>query len=144
MLVCAAVTMAVALGAGVSAQSKVTNAAEFQMAMKAGATGFQGALKAAGSGAAADARTQLAAARQNYTAILDVFASRKLAEGAGFAKDLLTNIEAADKALSAATPDTMAATAALKTGSQSCGACHKMYREGDGKATPYSIKAGVF
>jgi cytochrome c556 len=65
------------------------------------------------------------------------------ADAAGIVKDALTQLDVADKALSAATPDTMAAQAALKQAQQACGSCHKLYRDGDGKATPYSIKPGV-
>jgi cytochrome c556 len=112
--------------------------------MKAGVAGFQGANGALKAGSAADAKTQLAAAKQNYTLIQQLFESKKITDASDLAKGLLAQIDAADKALSGATPDTMAAMAALKQGSQACGACHKLYREGDGKGTPYSIKAGVF
>jgi cytochrome c556 len=144
LIVCAAVTMVVGLGAVVSAQGKISNAMEFQTAMKTAVGGFQGANKALASGAAADAKAQLATARQNFTMVQDLFASKKIADAAGFAKDLLTNLEAADKALSAATPDVAAAQASLKMAQQSCGSCHKAYREGNGKDMPYAIKAGVF
>ena len=138
----AALLIAVAFSAVGFAQGKMT-AEDYQKTMKTAATAFQGANKALGSGAAADAKAQLATARTSFMALNGVWSAGKTPDAAGFVKDLMTAIDTADKALSAATPDVMAAQAALKMGQQSCGSCHKAYREGDGKATPYSIKAGV-
>jgi cytochrome c556 len=43
-----------------------------------------------------------------------------------------------DAALKAS--DAMAAQAAMKMFQGSCGGCHKQYRAGDGKDTPYSFR----
>lgn len=58
-------------------------------------------------------------------------------------KDALTNIDALDKMLGAPTVDQAAAQAAVKQVQGACGACHKMYREGDAK-TGFRFREGVF
>jgi cytochrome c556 len=139
----AALLIAVGFSAVGFAQAKIATAEDYQKVMKTAVAGFQGAFGALKTGSAPDAKTQLANARAAFMT-LDAFWSRgKTPDAAMLMKDLLTNLDAADKALSAATPDTMAAMASLKMAQASCGTCHKTYREGDGKATPYSIKAGV-
>ncbi|HEX5110015.1 MAG TPA: hypothetical protein VFV95_16295 [Vicinamibacterales bacterium] len=139
----AALLIAVGFSAVGVVQAQITTFEDYQKTMKTAVAGFQGAFKAAGSGSAADAKTQIANARAAFMTLNTFWSRGKTPDAAGFMKDLLTNLDAADKALSAATPDTMAAVASLKMANASCGACHKVYREGDGKATPYSIKAGV-
>jgi cytochrome c556 len=58
-------------------------------------------------------------------------------------KDGLTRLDALDKTLSAPTVDPMAAQAAAKEfGGATCGACHKLYREGDAQSG-FKFKAGV-
>jgi|SRR6185436_12892933 hypothetical protein len=139
----AAVLIAVAFSAVGFAQGKIATAEDYQKVMKTAVAGFQGANMALKAGSAADAKTQLANARAAFMTLNAFWSSGKTPDAAGFVKDLLTNLDAADKALSAATPDVMAAQASLKMAQASCGSCHKAYREGDGKATPYTIKAGV-
>ena len=135
--------IAVGFGAIGFAQAKIATLEDYQKVMKTAGTAVIGANKALASAAAADAKTQIATARTNFMTLQAFWSSGKTPDAAGLVKDLLTNLDAADKALSAATPDVMAAQASLKMAQQSCGSCHKLYREGDGKATPYSIKAGV-
>ena len=142
LVVSAAVSMAVVMG-GVVAAQKIATADDYSKVMKTTATAFQGTFKAVGSGAAADAKTQLATARQGFMTLQTFWMEKGKADAVTLVKDALTQLDAADKALSAATPDTMAAQAALKQAQQSCGGCHKLYRDGDGKATPYSFKPGV-
>ena len=141
-VITATVLMTVGLGAVTIAQTKITTFEEYQKVMKTAASGVQGANKAVGSGALADAKPQLAAARENFTTLQAFWSSGKTPDAAGLVKDLLTNLEAADKGLSAPAPDAAAVAASLKMAQASCGACHKLYREGD-QATGYKIKAGV-
>src|SRR5262245_39001240 len=142
IVISAALLVAVGFSAVGFAQ-KIATLEDYQKVMKTAGTAVIAANKALGSGSAADAKMQIATARTNFMTLNAVWSAGKTPDAAGFVKDLLTNLDAADKALSAATPDIMAAQASLKMAQQSCGSCHKAYREGDGKATPYSIKAGV-
>ena len=99
--------------------------------------------KAIGSGAFADARTQVATLRQNFTALQGFWAGKKKDDAVAILKDGLTRLDALDKMLAAPTLDQMAAQAAAKEfGGNTCGACHKLYREGDATAG-YKFKEGV-
>jgi cytochrome c556 len=135
--------MAVVLVAMAAAQSKIMTAEDYSKVMKTTAQAFIATNKAIGSGAFADARTQLATARQGFTTIHAFWVEKQKSDAAGIAKEALTNLDALDKVLSAPTVDQAAAQAAAKQVQGACGSCHKLYREGDGKQTPYSIKAGV-
>ena len=141
-VITATVFTIVGLGAATIAQTKITTAEDYEKIMKAAVSGFQGANKAVASGALADAKTQLAMARSNFVILQDFWSSGKTADAASLMKDLLTNLDAADKGLSAPTPDAAAVQASLKMAQASCGSCHKIYREGDAQ-TGYKIKAGV-
>lgn len=143
LTIAATVSMAVVLGAVAAGQSKIVTADDYAKVMKTAATAFIATNKAIGSGAFADAKTQLATARQGFTTIHAFWQEKQKADAAAIAKEALTNLDALDKLLSAPAPDQMAAQAAAKMVQGQCGACHKLYREGDGKQTPYSIKAGV-
>ena len=100
--------------------------------------------KAIGSANYADARTQLATLRTNFMTLQGMWASVKKDDAVAIVKDGLSRLDALDKMLSAATVDQMAAQAAVKEfQGATCAACHKLYREGDGKTTPYTFKAGV-
>ena len=133
----------VVLTVGVAAQAKMT-LEEHAKLMKANAQAAQGMNKAIGSANYADARTQLATLRSNFTTLQGMWASVKKDDAVAIVKDGLSRLDALDKVLSAATVDQMAAQGAVKEfQGATCGACHKLYREGDGKTTPYSFKAGV-
>lgn len=142
-LIAGTFTVAVALGALTAAQGKIATAEDYAKVMKTTAQAFFATNKAVGSGAVADARTQLATARQGFTTIHAFWTEKQRADAAGIAKEALTNLDALDKLLSAPTLDQAAAQAAAKQVQGACASCHKLYREGDGKQTPYSIKAGV-
>jgi cytochrome c556 len=135
--------LVVVLVVGVTAQAKMT-LEEHAKIMKANAAAVGPMNKAIGSGTYADARTQLATLRTNFTTLQGMWASVKKDDAVAIVKDGLTRLDALDKMLAAPTVDQMAAQAAAKEfAGATCGACHKLYREGDGKATPYSFKAGV-
>jgi cytochrome c556 len=133
----------VALVVGVTAQAKMT-LEEHAKLMKSNAQAAGGLNKALAAGSYADARTQLATLRTNYMTLQGMWASVKKDDAVAIVKDGLTQLDALDKMLSAATVDQMAAQGALKMfQGATCAACHKAYRDGDGKGTPYSFKPGV-
>jgi hypothetical protein len=133
----------VVVGAGVIAQSKVTTADEYAQLMKANAQAAGAANKAIGSAAYADARMQYATLRKNFMALQAFWEDKKKDDAVAIVKDGLTRLDALDKTLGAATVDQMAAQAAAKEfGGATCGACHKLYREGDAQSG-FKFKAGV-
>jgi len=141
-LVCATALMAV-LGAVVIAQSKITTVEEYAKVMKSNAQANGASNKAIGSGAYADARTQLATLRGNFVMLQGFWTEKKRDDAVGILKDGVSRIDALDKMLSAPTVDQMAAQAAAKEfGGNTCGACHKLYREGDAQAG-FRFKPGV-
>ena len=142
-VVCATVSMALGLGAVVIAQGKIATPEEYAKVMKGNAAAAGAIGKAIGSASYADAKTQVANLRQNYMMLQSFWEGKKVPDAVVIVKDGLTNIDALDKALSAATVDQAAAQAALKTVQGSCGACHKSQREGDA-ATGFKFKPGVF
>jgi cytochrome c556 len=140
-LLCAS-ALGVLLGTGVLAQ-KVTTVEEYAQLMKANAQAVGGMNKAIGSATYADARMSLATLRKNYMALNEFWMDKKRDDAVAIVKDGLTRLDALDKTLSAATVDQMAAQAAAKEfGGATCGACHKLYREGDAQSG-FKFKAGV-
>jgi hypothetical protein len=140
-LLCASAVMVV-LAAGVIAQGKLSPE-EYATLMKANA-GAAGAMnKAIASGSYADARMQVATLRTNFMTLQGFWAGVKKDDAVGIVKDGLTRLDALDKMLGAATVDQMAAQAAGKEfGGATCGACHKLYREGDAQSG-FKFKAGA-
>ena len=137
------VALLVVLVVGMTAQAKMT-LEEHAKIMKSNAQAAGAMNKAIAAASYADARTQLATLRTNYMTLQGLWASVKKDDAVAIVKDGLTRLGALDKLVSAATVDPMAAQGAVKEfQGATCGACHKLYREGDGKATPYSFKAGV-
>lgn len=131
------------LGVAVVAQTKVTTAEEYAKVMKSNAQSVGAMNKAIGSGAFADARMNVTTLRQNYMALQGFWVDKKRDDAVGIVKDGLTRLDALDKALSAPTVDQMAAQAAAKEfGGSTCGACHKLYREGDAQSG-FKFKSGV-
>ena len=133
----------VVLGVVVIAQAKLTTVEEFTKVMKANAQANGAMNKAIGSGAFADARMQVTTLRQNFVLLQGFWADKKKDDAVAIVKDGLTRLDALDKMLSAPTVDQMAAQAAAKEfGGNTCGACHKLYREGDAQ-TGFRFKPGV-
>jgi cytochrome c556 len=131
------------LAAGVIAQTKVTTAEEYTALMKTNAQANGAMNKAIGSASYADAKMQVATLRTNYMALQGFWSDKKKDDALAIVKDGLTRLDALDKTLSAATVDQMAAQAAAKEfGGATCGACHKLYREGDAQSG-FKFKAGV-
>jgi cytochrome c556 len=131
------------LGALVIAQTKIASVEEYSKVMKSNAQANGAMNKAIGSGAFQDARTQLTTLRQNFNTLQTFWTERKQDAAIGIVKDALTKIDALDKTLSAATVDQQGAQAAAKELQGACGACHKMYREGDNQ-TGFRFRPGVF
>jgi cytochrome c556 len=143
-VMCAAVVIVAWATAAVMAQSKITTMEEYAKLMKSNAQANGAMNKAIGSGAYADARTQIATIRQNLMTLQPFWAQRKVDDAVGIVKAGLGRLDALDKMLSAGTVDQVAAQAAAKEfGGNTCGACHKLYREGDNQ-TGFRFKAGVF
>ena len=140
----ATVSMAVLFAGIVSAQNKIASTEDYSKVMKPTAQAFIAANKAIGSGAFADAKKEVAQARQGFTTILAFWTEKQKTDAVGFAKEALTGLDTLDQVLSAPTVDPMAAQAAAKQVQGACASCHIASRDGDGKATPYSIKPGVF
>ena len=142
-IVCAGV-MVVTLVTGAMAQGKIATMEEYAKLMKSNAQANGALNKAVGSGAFADARMQVATLRQNFMTLQPFWTERKRDDAVAIVKDGLSRLDALDKMLGAATVDQMAAAAAAKEfGGNTCGACHKLYREGDAQ-TGFRFKAGVF
>ena len=136
-------SLVVVLSLVVGAQGTVTTPEEHAKVMKSNAQANGASNKAIGSGAYADARTQLATLRQNFVVLQGFWTEKKRDDAVGILKDGVSRIDALDKILSAGTVDQMAAQAAAKEfGGNTCGACHKLYREGDATAG-YKFKEGV-
>ena len=131
----AALTVVFAMG--VAAQANLT-AEGHAMLMKANGQAAQATNKALGSGSVADAKAGVATLRTNYTNLLAFYSAKKKDDAVALIKGALTNLDAVDAALKAS--DAMAAQAAMKMFQGSCGGCHKQYRAGDGKDTPYSFR----
>ena len=143
LMMCTTVVVVVLTGAVAIGQGKITTVEEYTKLMKSNAQANGGMNKAIGSAAYADARTQLATLRQNFMTLQGFWAEKKKDDAVGFVKDGLTRLAALDKMLSAGTVDQVAAQAAAKEfGGNTCGACHKAYREGDAQ-TGFRFKPGV-
>ena len=133
--------LTVVFAVGIAAQANLTPEDHAKL-MKANAQAAQGTNKALGSGSVADAKAGVATLRTNYTNLLAFYSAKKKDDAVALIKGALTSLDEVDKHLSMATPDIMAAQGALKMVQGSCGGCHKQYRDGDGKTTPYSFKPG--
>ena len=133
--------LSVVFAVGITAQANLTLEGH-AMLMKANGQAAGATNKALGSGVVADAKAGVATLRMNYTNLLAFYSAKKKDDAVALIKGALTGLDEVDKHLGMATPDVMAAQAALKMFQGSCAACHKAYRDGDGKTTPYSFKAG--
>jgi cytochrome c556 len=127
----AAAVMALA-GATVMAQGKIATLADHVALMKSNAQANGALNKTVGSGDFAGARMQVTTLRQNLTTLQTFWMEKKNADAVKVVKEGLGRLDALDTLLGAATVDQVAAQAAAKEfGGGTCGACHKMLREGD-------------
>jgi len=134
--------MIVACGVVLGAQATLLNE-DHPMLMKSNAQAAGAMNKAIGSGAFADARTQVATLRQNFTSLQGFWMGKKKEDAVLIIKDGLTRLDALDKLLASPTVDQMAVQAAAKEfGGNTCAPCHKQYREGDAQSG-FRFKDGV-
>lgn len=141
-VMCAAVVTVAWATAAVMAQSKITTIEEHAKLMKSNAQANGALNKAVGSGAFADARMQVATLRQNLGVLQAFWTEKKNADAVKIVKEGLGRLDGLDKMLAAPAPDQVAAQAAAKEfGGNTCGACHKMLREGDAQ-TGFRFQAG--
>ena len=120
---------------------KITTPDDLDRVMKKAQPAMQAAQKALGSGAYADAKTQVATLRQ---AILDsqhFWVEKKREDALKMNRDTIEKIDALNTTLSGATVDPAAATTALKDVGGSCRACHQKYRATDSENN-YILKPG--
>jgi cytochrome c556 len=133
LMVCttAALTLAVVVAAA-QAPAKIATLQDHVALMKSNAQANGALNKAIGSGAYADARMQVATLRQNLRTLETFWTEKKRDDAIKIVKDGLNRLEGLDTVLSTPSPDQMAAQAAAKEfGGNTCGACHKQFREGD-------------
>jgi mono/diheme cytochrome c family protein len=140
-IVCAGV-MVVTLVTGAMAQGKIATLEDHVKLMKSNAQANGALNKAVGSGSFADARMEVTTLRQNLMTLQTFWMEKKNPEAVKIVKEGLGRLDALDKILAAPAPDQMAAQAAAKEfGGNTCGACHKMLREGDAQ-TGFRFQAG--
>src|SRR6188768_1446141 len=94
--------MIVAGGVVLGAQATLSNE-DHPKLMKANAQAVGAMNKAIGSGAFADARTQIATLRQNFTSLQGFWMSKKKEDAVLILKEGLTRLDALDSILGAAT-----------------------------------------
>jgi membrane protease subunit (stomatin/prohibitin family) len=107
--------------------------------MKTIAQNVQAAGKALKGGDAAAAAPAAGALVTAFTTIETFYTQRNKPDAVKLAQTAKTGAQDAAAALKAG--DTMKAQMSLATTQATCAQCHKMYREGDGKAVPYSFNA---
>jgi cytochrome c556 len=114
----------------VTAQTqKVTTVEEYDKTMKA-VNAANGAMrKAIQSNATDEAKTQLAALRQNIANAETFWVDKKKSDALGFIKTVRAGLDAVEKALAGSDP--AAVQAALKEMTGGCQGCHMEYREMD-------------
>ena len=143
--ICTTVALVALVGSMVMAQApptKIATLSDHVAVMKSNGAANGALNKALGSGAFADARMQVAMLRQNLMTLQTFWKEKKQAEQVKVVTDGLSSLDALDKMLAAPAPDQVAAQAAAKMfGGNTCGACHKMLREGDAQ-TGFRFMAG--
>ena len=139
----ALVALAGSMVMGQGAPSKIATLGDYSAVMKSNGASNGALNKALGSGAFADARMQVTTIRQNLMTLQTFWTEKKNAEVLKVVKGGLSSLDALDKMLAAPAPDQVAAQAAAKMfGGNTCGACHKMLREGDAQ-TGFKFREGT-
>ena len=127
----------------VAAQGKMS-LEEYAALMKSNAQANGALNKAIGSASYADARTQVGILRKNFFALRPFWAERKRTDAVEIVRDGLSRLAAMEELLGrASVPQAEVQAAAKEFGGNACGACHKLYREGDNQ-TGFKFKEGVF
>jgi cytochrome c556 len=128
-------------GALVAAQNKVATPEEFDKAMKPAGPAMRNMNKALASGAAADAKKELAVVKAALLDTQSFWVLHKKDDAVKMNKESIAKLEAFEKMLDG---DKVApeAAAAVKEVGGTCSACHKQYREQDAEGN-YKMKAGT-
>ena len=128
--VCVTALLITWAGSMVIAQ-KVMTPEELDKTMKKVGPAMQAAGKAVGSNSFAEAVKQLGIAKQGVNDSREFWVANKKDDAIQANKDVVAKIEAAEKLLSAPSPDAAAATAAVKEVGGACRTCHEKYRVRD-------------
>ena len=140
---CATALMVACLGAIGIAQMKVTTEEEYTKAMRMTSTAF-GAVRTALSAAQfADAKEKLATAREGYTTLEGFWVDKQRDDATGIVRTALAQMDEIDALLEVESPSRADTLAKAKMVQGSCGACHRLYREGEFE-TGFRFTAGVF
>lgn len=139
---CVTVLMVAWLGAIGIAQMKVTTSEEYTKAMRMTSTAF-GAVRTALSAAQfADAKEKLAEAREGYASLEGFWVDQERDDAIDIVRTALAEIDEIDALLDVENPSRSDTLAKAKMVQGSCGACHRLYREGDFE-TGFRFKAGA-
>jgi hypothetical protein len=123
---------------GGAAAARLT-VADHAATMKTIAQSIQGANKALKGGDTATAATSAETLATSFATVETFYTQRMKPDAVKLAQTARSGAQDAAAALKAG--DAMKAQTALATTQGTCAQCHKMYREGDGKATPYAFNA---
>lgn len=125
------------------APAKIATFQDHAALMKSNAQANNALGKALGSGAFADARTQVATLRTNFTTLRTFWTEKKNETALKIVNEGLTRLDGLDKIVAASAPDQMAAQAAQKEfAPNTCQACHKQFREGTAE-TGFKFREGM-
>jgi hypothetical protein len=113
--------------------------AEHSATMKTIAQSALGANKALKGGDTATATTSVQTLATSFATIETFYTQRMKPDAVKLAQTARSGAQDAVAALKAG--DAMKAQTSLATTQGTCAQCHKMYREGDGKTTPYAFNA---
>jgi hypothetical protein len=113
--------------------------AEHAATMKTIAQSVQGAGKALKGGDTASATTSVQTLATSFATIETFYTQRMKPDAVKLAQTARSGAQDTLAALKAG--DAMKAQTSLATTQATCAQCHKMYREGDGKTTPYAFNA---
>jgi hypothetical protein len=134
----AAPAPAAAAAAKAPAPAQIT-VAEHAATMKTIAQSIQGANKSLKGGDTATATTSVQALATSFATIETFYTQRMKPDAVKLAQTARSGAQDAVAALKAG--DAMKAQTSIATTQATCAQCHKMYREGDGKTTPYAFNA---
>lgn len=113
--------------------------AEHSATMKTIAQSVQGANKSLKGGDTAAATTSVQTLATSFGTVETFYTQRMKPDAVKLAQTARSAAQDALAALKAG--DAMKAQMSLATAQGTCAQCHKMYREGDGKTTPYAFNA---
>lgn len=142
-LMCVTVLMTAWSGTAAIAQTKITTEEEYSKVMRSTAQAFGGVTNTMSAALFADAKGNLATAREGFVALGGFWADKKRDDAVGIVKGVLIQLDALDTLLALPPVSRSAALAVTKRVQGACVACHTLYREGDNQ-TGFRFKAGVF